>query len=113
MDLKNSYLQMTMREEDRSCLTNKLAKGYRHRLTRSSGSPNLRGTPNNLEQVLIRLNRYDLRGNVQKSEFLKDRIEFCRHVIDSKGLHKTTEKVSAVLNASVPKNVSELRTFLD
>lgn len=67
---------MTMREEDRPCLTNKLAKGYGHRLTRSSGSPNLRGTPNNLEQVLRRLNRYDLSGNVQKSEFLKDRIEF-------------------------------------
>lgn len=79
--------------EDRPYLTSKLvfgkANGYGHRLTRSSGSPNLRGTPNNLEQVLRRLDRYDLRGNVQKSEFLKDRIEFCRHVIDSKGLHKT------------------------
>lgn len=93
MDIKNSYLQMTVREEDRPYLTNKLvfgvAKGYGHRLTRSSGSPNLRGTLNNLEQVLRRLDRYDLRGNLQRSEFLKDRIEFCRHVIDSKGLHKT------------------------
>lgn len=71
---------MTVREEDRTYLTYKLvfgvAKGYGHRLTRSSGSPNLRGTPNNLEQVLRRLDRYDLRGNVQTSEFLKDRIEF-------------------------------------
>lgn len=32
---------------------------------------------NNLEQVLRRLVRYGLRANVQKSEFLMDRIEFC------------------------------------
>lgn len=43
-----------------------------------------------------------------KSEFLKDRIEFCGHITDSEGLHKT----AAVLNAPVPKNVSELRASL-
>lgn len=58
---------------------------------------------NNLEQVLRRLDRYVLRANVQKSEFLKNRIKFCGHVIDSEGLHKTTENVSAVLNAPLPK----------
>lgn len=67
---------------------------------------------NNLEQVLRRLDRYGLRENVQKSEFLKDRIEFCGHVIDSEGLHKTTENVPAVLNAPVQKSVSDLRAFL-
>ncbi|GFQ73978.1 transposon Tf2-9 polyprotein [Trichonephila clavata] len=32
--------------------------------------------------------------------------------IDSKGLHKTNEKISAVVNASVPKNVHEVKSFL-
>lgn len=67
---------------------------------------------NNLEQLLRGLYRHALRANVQKIDCLKDRIELCGHVIDSEGLHKTTEKVSVVLNAPVPKNFSELRTFL-
>jgi hypothetical protein len=43
---------------------------------------------------------------------MKDKIEFCGHVIDAEGLHKTSKKVEAVLNAPEPKNVSELRAFL-
>ncbi|XP_061170894.1 uncharacterized protein K02A2.6-like [Saccostrea echinata] len=66
----------------------------------------------NLEQVLKRLDRCGLKANVDKSEFLKDKIEFCGHVIDAEGLHKTSKKIEAVLNAPEPKNVSELRAFL-
>ncbi|GFV74570.1 transposon Tf2-9 polyprotein [Trichonephila clavipes] len=32
--------------------------------------------------------------------------------IDSKGLHKTDEKISAVVNAPVPRNVHEVKSFL-
>lgn len=144
LDLKNAYLQMTVREEDRPYLTINTQRGlfqYNRLVFGVASAPPiwqramdtvLQGLPgvhynmddmvitgktteehlNNLEQVLRRLDRYGLRGNVQKSEFVKDRIDFCGHVIDSKGLHKTTEKVSAVLNAPMPKNVSELRAFL-
>ncbi|XP_062600646.1 uncharacterized protein LOC134262285 [Saccostrea cucullata] len=66
----------------------------------------------NLEQVLKRLDRYGLKANEYKSEFLKDKIEFCGHVIDAEGFHKTSKKIEAVLNAPEPKNVSELRAFL-
>lgn len=57
----------------------------------------------NLEEVLRRLDRYGMRANVQKNEFLKDIIEFCGNVIDSERLRKTTERVSAVLNDPMPK----------
>ncbi|GFR10294.1 uncharacterized protein K02A2.6 [Trichonephila clavata] len=39
-------------------------------------------------------------------------INFLGHRIDSKGLHKTNEKISAVVNAPVPKNVHEVKSFL-
>ena len=40
------------------------------------------------------------------------RVQFCGHEIDSEGLHKTQEKIEAVVNAPRPENVSQLRSFL-
>ena len=39
-------------------------------------------------------------------------IEYCRHIIDKHGLHKTQKKVEAVLNTPEPKTVTEVRAFL-
>lgn len=33
-------------------------------------------------------------------------------MIDENGLHKTSEKCNAIINAERPKNISQLRTFL-
>ncbi|XP_061164466.1 uncharacterized protein K02A2.6-like [Saccostrea echinata] len=144
LDLKNAYLQMMVREEDRHYLTINTHRGlfqYNRLVFGIASAPaiwqramdtvlqGLEGvhcnmddmiitgrTPEehlkNLEQVLKRLDRYGLKANVDKSEFLKDKIEFCGHVIDAEGLHKTSKKIEAVLNAPEPKNVSELRAFL-
>ncbi|GFQ68271.1 transposon Tf2-9 polyprotein [Trichonephila clavata] len=40
------------------------------------------------------------------------RIQLNKNRIDSKGLHKTKEKISAIDNAPVPKNVHEVKSFL-
>ncbi|GBL73922.1 hypothetical protein AVEN_230861-1 [Araneus ventricosus] len=37
---------------------------------------------------------------------------FGGHKIDANGLHKTDEKISAVIKAPVPKNVQEVKSFL-
>ncbi|XP_041376684.1 uncharacterized protein K02A2.6-like [Gigantopelta aegis] len=66
----------------------------------------------NLENVLQRLEKYNLRIKLEKCEFFKDRISFCGHEIDMEGLHKTQSKIEAVVKAPKPENVSELRTFL-
>lgn len=50
--------------------------------------------------------------NADKCEFFRDQIQFCGLVIDKDGLHKTPEKVEAVLNVPHPENVSQLRGFL-
>ncbi|XP_056009319.1 uncharacterized protein K02A2.6-like [Ostrea edulis] len=144
LDLKNAYLQMTMREQDRPYLTinthcglfqyQRLKFGIASApaiwqramdtvlqglegvhcnmddmiITRRTAEEHLE----NLEQVLKQLNRYGLKANVAKSEVMKDKIEFCGHVLDAESLHKTSKKIEDVLNAPEPKNVSELRAFL-
>ena len=66
----------------------------------------------NLEEVLRRLHFHGLRANKSKCEFFQEKITFCGHDIDSKGLHKTTDKTAAVVNAPRPQNVTEVRSFL-
>ena len=66
----------------------------------------------NLEEVLRRFQVHGLRANKTKCEFFKEKITFCGHDIDSHSLHKSPEKVEAVLKAPRPCNVAEMRSFL-
>lgn len=66
----------------------------------------------NLDMVLKRLSQYGLRANLEKCEFFKESITFCGHVIDRNGLHKTPEKIDAIVKAPSPCNGSQLRSFL-
>ena len=66
----------------------------------------------NLEEVLQRLQHHGLRVNKSKCEFFKEKITFCGQDIDSEGLHKTTDKTAAVVNAPHPQSVAEVRSFL-
>ena len=58
-----------------------------------------------LEAVLQRLMDYNLRVNEAKCKFFQEEITYCRHKIDANGLHKTQDKIEAVINA--PKIVNE------
>ncbi|XP_062586311.1 uncharacterized protein K02A2.6-like [Saccostrea cucullata] len=66
----------------------------------------------NLEKVLSRLQNFNLRANIKKCDIFKDSVECCGHKVDKDGLHKTEEKVKAVVEAKIPENVTELRAFL-
>eukprot|EP00079_Xenopus_tropicalis_P035743 XP_017949514.1 PREDICTED: uncharacterized protein K02A2.6-like [Xenopus tropicalis] len=66
----------------------------------------------NLKRVLTRLEEYGLRANKEKCAFFKDSIQYCGHIIDASGLHKFPEKIQAVLQAPLPKDVTQLRSFL-
>ncbi|CAB4007397.1 Uncharacterized protein K02A2.6, partial [Paramuricea clavata] len=61
----------------------------------------------NLEEVLRRLHHHGLRANKSKCEFFKEKITFCGHDINSEGLHKTTDKTAAMVNAPRPQSVAE------
>ena len=66
----------------------------------------------NSEEVLRRLQLHGLRANKAKCKFFKEKIIYCGHDIDKDGLHKSAEKVEAVLNAPRPNDVAQVRSFL-
>ena len=66
----------------------------------------------NLEEVLKRLQQNGLRVKSEKCKFLQPSVEYLGYQIDSSGVHTTTKKVEAILNAPRPCNVQQLRSFL-
>ncbi|MCG8113098.1 MAG: RNase H-like domain-containing protein [Candidatus Thiodiazotropha taylori] len=66
----------------------------------------------NIQSVLQKLQDFNLRVNKEKCSFFQEEITYCGHKIDSNGLHKTKEKIEAVINAPKPENVTQLRAFL-
>ena len=65
-----------------------------------------------LEEVLKRLQEHGLRINREKCDFFQKKVTYCGHEVDRDGLHKTQEKIDAVVNAPRPENVQQVRSFL-
>lgn len=66
----------------------------------------------NVEEVLKRLSKYNIRANGDKCEFFADKIEYCGYVVNRHGISKIREKVEAVQAMPRPKNRDEVRAFL-
>ena len=66
----------------------------------------------NLEQVFQKLQSYGLRLKKSKCRFLQKSVKYLGLVVDAEGLHASTEKIEAVMDAPEPSNVKELRSFL-
>ena len=66
----------------------------------------------NVEVVLTKLEEAGLRLNRDKCEFGVREVVYLGHRMNVEGLQPTTEKVDAVVNAPVPRNVSELKSYL-
>ena len=72
-------------------------------------------TKENLEitvEVLDRLHKYNVHLNLKKCIFLTKQVVYLGLRVDGDGLHPVQEKISAKKNAPVPKDVSELWSFL-
>ena len=67
---------------------------------------------NRLHAVLTRLSERGLTLNKQKCVFGANEVEFLGHRLSSDGVHPGSGKVEAILNASQPRDVSEVRSFL-
>ncbi|XP_024154359.1 uncharacterized protein K02A2.6, partial [Oryzias melastigma] len=65
-----------------------------------------------LDAVLSRLEEYGLHVKQDKCLFFQDSVEYLGHIIDAAGLHKSPEKVRAIVEAPTPSNVGQLRSFL-
>ena len=66
----------------------------------------------NLGKVFFRLREYGLRLNLDKCRFLEESVEYLGYVINKEGIHTSSKKVQAVLDAPPPTDLGELRSFL-
>ena len=137
IDLRQAYLQMEMDEQSKQMLTINTHNGlyqYNRLMFGISSAPAiwqramdqvLQGIPrpqcmlddmiitDNLRHVLRHLQEYGLRANLNKCEFFKDETVYCGHEIDTNGLHKTKEKIDAVVSAKQPENVGQVRSLFE
>lgn len=65
-----------------------------------------------LHQVLLKLQDAGLVLQKEKCVFFKDEVNYLGYVIDKNGLHKSPEKIKAMLEAPVPTNINQLQSFL-
>ena len=65
-----------------------------------------------LSQVLSRFQKYGVHMKRSKCFFLRECVQYLGHSIDANGVHATEEKIKAIVEAPVPKNLAELQSFL-
>lgn len=65
-----------------------------------------------LKAVLKRLEANGLRLNADKCKFFQEKIIYLGFNIDKNGLSKNNSNVESILNAGIPKDVSETRAFI-
>jgi len=66
----------------------------------------------NLTAVLKRLKDAGMRLKKDKCKFLISEVEYLGHVINAQGLKPSGSKITAITDAPVPSNVTELKSFL-
>ena len=74
----------------------------------NSPSENLR----RLRGVFAKLDKAGLKLKPNKCEFFKTRITYLGHIVSSKGIETDPKKVEAVKNWTIPKTVTDVRSFL-
>ena len=66
----------------------------------------------NLEEVLRRLERANIRLKLCKCAFFLPSVDYLGHRISAQGLQPLSDKVNAIRDAPAPQNVSQLKSFL-
>ena len=66
----------------------------------------------NLLLVLERLSQYNVKINLEKSKFLEKSVKYLGHILEYNKVRPNPEKMDAVNNAPVPKNVTQLQSYL-
>ena len=65
-----------------------------------------------LRGILTKLDKAGLKLKPNKCEFFKTKITYLGHIVSSKGIEMDPRKVEAVKNWTVPKTVTDVRSFL-
>ena len=62
-----------------------------------------------LENVFLRLRKYNLKLNVTKSTFGADEVSYLGYIIDARGVRLGTEKLNAVKKFPIPNSVKKIK----
>ena len=65
-----------------------------------------------LKNVFQKLKEANLKIQIDKSEFLKEEVQYLGYLITNKGLLPNIEKVKAINNLQRPKNPKEIKSFI-
>ena len=66
----------------------------------------------NLKKIFNTLNKYDMKIQLDKSEFLRKEVAFLGHVVTQDGVKPNPEKIKVIKEWPLPRNEKELRAFL-
>lgn len=75
-------------------------------------APTLQQHWERVDEVLGRLRDAGLMLQRTKCSFCQEKVEYLGFVIDRDGMHKSPDKVNAIMNLKSPANVKELKSFL-
>ena len=59
-----------------------------------------------------KLRQFNLKIEPDKCEFLKTELNYLGHVVTSEGVKPDLQKVKAIKNFPVPKNITDVKSFL-
>ena len=66
----------------------------------------------NLESVLDSLQKHGIKAKESKCTFMGESIQYLGHVVDRAGIHPLPDRVKAIVDAPLPQDMQELRSFL-
>lgn len=66
----------------------------------------------NLSKILTTLEKYNMKIQLDKSEFLKKEVAFLGHIVTPEGVKPNMDKIEAIKKWPLPKTEKELRGFL-
>lgn len=66
----------------------------------------------NVKNVFNKLEQFNVKVNKNKCKFFHTSVEFLGHLIDVNGIHPTQEKILAIKSAPLPRNLTELKSYL-
>ena len=66
----------------------------------------------NINEVMTRLEDEGLTLKKEKCQFMLDKVKYLGHTISADGLKPSESKTRAIVDAPLPQNVSQLRSFL-
>ncbi|KAL1448524.1 hypothetical protein WDU94_006581 [Cyamophila willieti] len=74
--------------------------------------PSLSDHIQNLRKVFDRLRKFNLKIQLDKSEFLRKEVEYLGHVVTTEGVRPNPVKIEAIRQYPIPKTTTQIKSFL-